>query len=168
MRNNPASGVVSDFYRVWVRWRAESTEDREGSLHGKVTRGDIESLDVAWHHESVLNAREDMYLDVRHAHWHGTICVQHVLRCAVILVAPDDADRLGYAVKLTDVVEHLRPVAGYARVVAKPPQPENGKGTAIAEAHYCRVAIALRQRAQIGKRVLQIALICRYFLEARK
>src|SRR5688572_6904210 len=126
------------------RLTAKPLEDREGPLHGKVARGCVERLRAAWHHEAVLDTRENVNLDVLHLLRHGTIGIQHRRWRAVILVAPDDADRRRDTVELTDIVEHLRAVAGDAGVVPEPLRPENGERPAIAEAHRRRAAVALR------------------------
>jgi len=45
---------------------------------------------------------------------------EHLRGCRVILVAPDDANRRGYAVELLDEVQHARAVAGDTGVIAQP------------------------------------------------
>src|SRR5205085_8719230 len=91
----------------------------------------------------------------------------HVLRRLVVLVAPNDADRRGDAVKLADVILQSRAVAGNTGGKPEPLGAENGVGTAVAETHHCRAAVELRQSAQFGERVGDVGFTGFVFFRTR-
>ena len=72
-----------------------------------------------------------------------------------------------HAVELLHVIEELGAVAGNAGGIAEPLRPEDRVGAAVAETHHRGLAVELRQRAQIGEHVDEIALAGLDLLEPR-
>src|SRR6187397_612488 len=102
---------------------AKPIEDRQRALHREVAGLLVVRLRRTRHHEAVQDAWEYMHFDVFHARRYGPIGVQHRRRRAMILVAPDDADRFGDAFKLMNVVAHLRGMTADSCRIAEPLRP---------------------------------------------
>src|SRR5258706_8334865 len=66
------------------------------------------------------------------------------------------------SLELSDVVEHLRAVAGDARVVAQALRPEDGIGAAVAEADHRRSEEHTSELQSLTN------LVCRLLLEKKK
>ena len=65
------------------------------------------------------------------------------------------------------IVEHLRAVAGNARVVAQPFGPEDRVGAAVAEADHRGAGVRLRQLAKLGERIGEVGLARPDLFQAR-
>src|SRR5581483_8477459 len=76
---------------------------------------------------------------------------------SVVLVTPDDADRLGDAVELADVVHQLRAVTRHAGRITEALRSEDRVGSAVAEAHRGGAPVEVRRRgAQLHQRVRHV------------
>src|SRR6266705_1854818 len=146
---------------------AKSFEDRERARHGEVASLAIEGLRVVRHHVAVQHAREYMQFQVLHARGRAAIGGEHLGGRLVVRVAPDDADGPRQALELPDVVEHLRAVAGDARVVAQALRPEDRVGPAVAQAHHGGAPVPQRLLAKPGEHIGEIGFTQLDFREAR-
>src|SRR5215831_10939043 len=72
--------------------RTKTVENCHRAGHGKFARRQVEGLGASAHHVAVLHARKDMQLHIVLSRCQRTIRAQHLLRSAVIPIAPEDAN----------------------------------------------------------------------------
>src|SRR5262249_8697515 len=94
-------------------------DDRNCTPDRKVTCRLIERLGHAAHHIAVEHSWKNVHLHILHAHGYSAIGVQNFCRCAMIPIAPNDADSLSDAAEFRNVVKHLRSMARDTGGVAK-------------------------------------------------
>src|SRR5262245_37678619 len=112
------------------------------------------------------HAGEDMHLDVRQARGNCPIGGEDLSGCRMVLVGPNDANRLRHCVELPNEVEHPRAVAGDARIVAEMLGTKDSVGAAIAKTHHRDTATATRKSTDVGAGVCHIGFSRPDFLDA--